>query len=47
MALTLPLHVAASVQRCCSNRAGTSNLPDQFIEFIINRVSYCDSFFKV
>ncbi|VDN94006.1 unnamed protein product [Brugia pahangi] len=42
MALTLPLHVIASVQRCCSNHAGTSNLPDQIIELIINRSSIFD-----
>ncbi|VBB34579.1 unnamed protein product [Acanthocheilonema viteae] len=42
MALTLPLHVVASVQRCCSNRAGTSSLPDQIIELIVNRSSLFD-----
>ncbi|MCP9257914.1 hypothetical protein DINM_001290 [Dirofilaria immitis] len=42
MALTLPLHVVASVQRCCSNHAGTSNLPDQIIDLIVNRSSLFD-----
>uniref|UniRef100_A0A915Q2F0 FBD domain-containing protein n=1 Tax=Setaria digitata TaxID=48799 RepID=A0A915Q2F0_9BILA len=42
MALTLPLHVAASVQRCCSNRAGTSSFADEIIELIVNRSSLFD-----
>uniref|UniRef100_A0A0R3S7C8 F-box domain-containing protein n=1 Tax=Elaeophora elaphi TaxID=1147741 RepID=A0A0R3S7C8_9BILA len=42
MALTLPLHVVASVQRCCSNRAGTSSLPDEIVELIVNRSSLFD-----
>ncbi|CAG9539072.1 unnamed protein product [Cercopithifilaria johnstoni] len=42
MALTLPLHVVASVQRCFTNQAGTSTFSDQIIEHIINRSSLFD-----
>ncbi|VDN28951.1 unnamed protein product [Gongylonema pulchrum] len=42
MALILPLNIAASVQRCCSCRAGTSRLTDQIIQIIVNRASLFD-----
>ncbi|VDM98128.1 unnamed protein product [Thelazia callipaeda] len=44
MALTLPLHVAASVQRCCSNQACTSKFTDEIIKLVINKASLFDVF---